>query len=477
MPIAYKPELMWNYSPLIHPVPVPGVQSATEAPTVCVEMSAALIPYLLTGLEIYRWADRFQGTAAEVATALGVIQDLIVLLTEGNCPMPTQFRFNADCSLEYSQDGGANWLAVPGWTQFAELCFKGEQGEQGPPGPQGPQGPQGEPGNPGAPGAPGSPVPPQPDIPAPTNLQDRQDLVCGIAFGVGDWLYLTFRDAMEIINQGVEAGSIVVDLASDLIDAIPVLGAVVQAVLDFAAGAATVASEVLAGANNEFEEEIQCQLLKIMWCDTDDITEAYMSQVKAELRAWAANLPPQGPLLILVGQAFALFLDAIVDAELLRRANVYKNYAAPCEICTDLPSCGCKMYDFVGSESQLDWTIAVINNAPVGIFALNGFLGHPSQNFDALEISSPVFAACNVSEVKFYFSEPFTGSNRRIFDMDPVTRAIIQEVTPPAESIITLPINRTVTQVRFNIDRQVGGIQRWGGIRLTKIEICGDNCP
>lgn len=173
----YEPEKLWNYSPLLKAVPVPPVNSPTEPPVVCLQISQAMIPYILTGLELYRWKDRFQGTEVEVNNALGIVQDLIVILTEGNCApcpaddcgdcdddcpedsvIPPAFRFTDECVLQYTYDNGLAWYDVLGWSSYAPLCFQGEQGPQGPQGetgatgPQGPQGEQGEVGPQGLPG-------------------------------------------------------------------------------------------------------------------------------------------------------------------------------------------------------------------------------------------------------------------------------------------------------------------------------------
>ena len=143
MPRGWYPEALWNYTPLLTSAPTPDISSATDAPLICVHMSAALVPYIIGALELYRWRDKWQGSDAQVATALGVMQDLITILTEGdNCggDMPTNFRFTSDCGLEYTNDSGTSWTAVPGWTDFATICFQGPAGATGAPGADGADG-------------------------------------------------------------------------------------------------------------------------------------------------------------------------------------------------------------------------------------------------------------------------------------------------------------------------------------------------
>lgn len=84
MPKRYLPELLTNYTPVLRPKPAPILASITEGETVEVEISYALVPYLLGLLEIYRWPDRFRGDPADIQNAVGLFQDLRVALTEGN---------------------------------------------------------------------------------------------------------------------------------------------------------------------------------------------------------------------------------------------------------------------------------------------------------------------------------------------------------------------------------------------------------
>lgn len=190
-------------------------------------------------------------------------------------------------------------------------------------------------------------IPPQPTVPAGV---DRDARACAIATGLGAWLHGAFDDSLDIIVAGVAAGKIVSGIVSDLIDAIPVLGAVVDAITNFAENTvAAVAEEIKAANGDYFREMIQCQLYCIMVNDTDDFTEAYLSAVKGELQAWGTALPPQTPLLVLIGQSFALWLNTVPDAELLRRANVYKDDTGNCELC---PQCEDATVEFAIASSS-----------------------------------------------------------------------------------------------------------------------------
>lgn len=118
--IPYFPYALTNYTPVMRPMPVPGIQAYDECPAVCVRISEKLIPYLLGLLEIYRWKDKFEGSEEEVNTALGVIQDLMAALMEACVcccdPTPTnrKTRYHPDTGkLQYSDDDGLTWTDAP----------------------------------------------------------------------------------------------------------------------------------------------------------------------------------------------------------------------------------------------------------------------------------------------------------------------------------------------------------------------------
>lgn len=110
--------------------------------------------------ELTKWWNWERDTAKRGIVAAYVWRDILNGLAgldyseptiRTDCDMP-QFRMTPECVLEYSNDNGATWQPVAGWSQYAS-CFvgpAGPQGEQGPQGLPGTQGPQGEPGVVGA---------------------------------------------------------------------------------------------------------------------------------------------------------------------------------------------------------------------------------------------------------------------------------------------------------------------------------------
>jgi len=139
---------------------------------------------------------------------------------------------------------------------------------------------------------------------------------------------------------GIEAAQVLESIVSGFIDAFPILGAFVDSVMDFVTEQIQAgAVETLAANGNYFKEIIQCELYCLMKCDCDDITAAYLDGKKGELISWGAALPPQTPLLVIIGQIFALWLETVPAEELLRRANIYKNTTANCGLCEDCEDC------------------------------------------------------------------------------------------------------------------------------------------
>lgn len=85
MPGPYIPHALWNYTPVLKPMPSLEISTIDDEPTICVEFSDSMVPYLLGLMEIYRWPDRFTGTPAQQEHSVGLFQDLMARFIEGNC--------------------------------------------------------------------------------------------------------------------------------------------------------------------------------------------------------------------------------------------------------------------------------------------------------------------------------------------------------------------------------------------------------
>jgi len=121
MPKAYLPELMWNYSPVIKPMPPLLLDDVCGDKQVCVSFACDFIPYLLGLLEIYRWPDRFSGTPEEQAHSAGLFRELMEVLAMACCGDGTSsitqivlHQVNSiTLALEISVDGGQTWTPDP----------------------------------------------------------------------------------------------------------------------------------------------------------------------------------------------------------------------------------------------------------------------------------------------------------------------------------------------------------------------------
>lgn len=190
-------------------------------------------------------------------------------------------------------------------------------------------------------------VPPQPPIEV---GDDRYALACNIAIGLGEYLHTHFDDSLEFIEAGIEAAQAIETIVSGFIDAFPVFGAIVDAVLDFATETIQAGAEETRAANgNYFKEMIQQQLFCSMVNDTSDFDQAYLGTIKGELQQWGASLPLQTPLFVAIGQIFSVWLNNVPDAEMLRRANVYKGSAQNC----NLFQCGNGIVQFASDSSTV----------------------------------------------------------------------------------------------------------------------------
>jgi hypothetical protein len=121
-------------SSYVEPVAVVGAEP-DAAPTVCVEFSAAWLPYVLGSLQQLTQPAAW---ATGDPTALGVVLQQATALCSifgqaEECPV-LSFRFTDACILQYSTDGGDTWTDTPGWATFAPGCFTGPTGPTGPTG-------------------------------------------------------------------------------------------------------------------------------------------------------------------------------------------------------------------------------------------------------------------------------------------------------------------------------------------------------
>jgi hypothetical protein len=348
--------LIKDFIPRAAPRPVPQVGIFDED-IYCLRFNELWLPHILGALQLLLEPDSWSGGNAEIFRAQQSIYLMLANMTEpcgeGNMQTPEFRSIVIDENCDQLQ-----WKFVDepesAWNNLGTPLCDGEDGDDGAPGTPGEDGDDGAPGTPGAPGEDcdcTDPVPPQPPI----TENDHCQQSCNIAMGLGEWMHGKFNDTLNWAEAAFAATSIIADLVGDFIDAFPIFGAVVDAVQDYVTGLGQFDLDALQGANsNEFKEMVQCKLFCLMADDTGDFTAEYLNGIREELQSWALALPPQGPLLVVIGQAFATFLGTISTNELLRRANVYKTSDANCDLCED---CSCVL----ASERLVSFEIATSN--------------------------------------------------------------------------------------------------------------------
>jgi len=155
-------------------------------------------------------------------------------------------------------------------------------------------------------------------------------------------MFSRFDDFVLNIQQGVAAGHIIADIASDAIAIIPGLGQIIDTVVD---AIVTIAEKDVTdiryqAQNSEWREWLTCWL----YCHLPET--GFIDQ--AVIDGWqnyAISLDPRGPLLTLVGVSFAGFVEAMNLGEIQRRA--YLGGLTPSAECAAL--CGCD------SEGDYEW--------------------------------------------------------------------------------------------------------------------------
>jgi hypothetical protein len=316
-----------------HPAPDVGIFAAPHA---CVTINLQWASHLIGVLDALINDSAWAGDEDQIFDARQQIEHLIEQLSvicEGGSPVVQNIRIQ-DCTLQVTYDG-ANWVDIG---SLSECAIEGPQGETGPAGPQGEIGPAGPPGATGPAGPQGPPgedcecsiVPSQPDITIDSDL-----MACNVAVGLSRYLTEKFDVAMTTVDQLVDAGNILADLVSGLIDAIPVIGAVVDAVADFMTDVVAESPDELKSVNDiDWREMIQCQLY-CYFKDQEKITDSVIDAAILELASWCNQQPPRGPLLIIIGPIFGLWVRLFDRNEIKRRANIYRhsNDTLECLIC------------------------------------------------------------------------------------------------------------------------------------------------
>jgi hypothetical protein len=241
------------------------------------------------------------------------------------------------CVLEKTEDGGETWVPFADVSTCGAVGpqgpqgIQGETGEQGSQGIQGLQGVQGIQGVQGEPGISGTTSEPAPEPPG----DDGQAKRCNVARGVTQWSIEKFSDALDAFQATYQVVAAVEVAVSGMIDAVPVVGAFIDAAMDF--GREIVEWDIVnlkACITEEWEDEIYCKLYCLLGEDgviTDEIFNEFLTEV--------ALMPPCSIAVTLVSQVYALAMLAVGAQNFRNRAYIFASLETTCISCDDCPDC------------------------------------------------------------------------------------------------------------------------------------------
>lgn len=306
-------------------------------------------------------------------------------------PIIPEFRFTLECGLEVSTDG-ENYVPVPGWITNAADCYTGAAGADGAPGADGLDGADGTNGEDGAVGATGATGATGAagvdgsdavceDCSSEDVVGDEEDWeqqACAMAMGLALWMTDKCVSSIQIVKAAALLAKSIADQASDLLDAIPIFGAIINNIIDFAADMATKGDyDDIMGfiSDPDFRIQVACKLY-CEWRDLPSKTITVQDVIDAAsvVANWGATLPPGAPLITFYGQAFGLWVTSVSGTELHRHAAVHQDERSDdclllCAECA--PEGDCLSLDnwFYGTvTSQVDngdgtWTFHVASTA------------------------------------------------------------------------------------------------------------------
>ena len=367
----FAPEILSPYDVRHVPLPPPDT-AVTDAPFVRLCVNSKWISHVDGMMERLLYRDAWRGTDVEIENAIQQVRVLLALLgatpTE-DCDIMLQFEPLEDgCGFQFSTDGGQTWTPVS-----LSLCVgpegpQGDQGIQGPAGETGSQGATGATGPQGPPGVSGTTSNPAPPPPGAPSTQKR----CGVARGVSQWAIEKYSDSIDFLKSAFEAAQSLEVALSGLIDAIPVVGAFIDAAMDFAAELVDKDLEDMkACITEDWEDHVFCLLYCRLGNDgviTQEIFDGWVSDLTNPVIS-----PPCLPFVTFVSQGMALNLAAIGLQNVQNRSYIFSAPSDECPPC-DCPDVWCYYFDFATSDH--DFTTEGGEGVDEGVYTPGvGFVG------------------------------------------------------------------------------------------------------
>lgn len=187
---------------------------------------------------------------------------------------------------------------------------------------------------------------------------DLDGHLCAIAAGSAAWISRTINTALAKAQELFETGKAIADQVTDLLDAFPVAGAIVNNIGDLF-GAISTAGDwgdlIVEIGNPEFIEKVQCWLYCYMKDHTTDVVNIDMfHDAIYDVAGRAALLPPAAPFVTVYGQVYAAMLLSMSYQAIWLRAYIHADETSDdcLSLCTDCPPpVTCPTFTFDGTPN------------------------------------------------------------------------------------------------------------------------------
>lgn len=459
MPAPYNPLNIKKYDPFLRPIPLlPDPDSGQQ---VCMMLNEEWIGALIGALWPLRYTDKWQGTPEERVLGTQRTELLIYMLQVaaaecGDSSMAIDDIRIENCFLQIS------YAATPGsWVTVGNIRDCASSSDRLLKYGSGPDVNDVEIFN-------------FPANPAPGEInQLAVNYACNLAMEMAMYLRREFHQIIDEATAWIDAGNVVLDLASDFLPS--VTGLIATKIGAFAADfAANDMQEVKRLTNEDFAEDRACDVL----CEIRDRLLRNQGDWKIEdtdaimedMAETSADLPPGGPLITVYGQSFALFLKAF------DRSNVHRRTA----VWATSPGNDCSMCD--ECTTPIDWCETFLDGA--GLKSLGVIWGVYNSAADRVDQSVFQNYGYSAAAVIYVFDQPVIVTRGSMDVQAPIKKVpYIQmfneagqivvgsstEQRPAGDLSLSLE-NESLTPIKsigFYLDAKTSSCS------ITRIEICG----